>query len=185
MLSIFLRSLHLKIYVIQGLTRPIKLLYIFDHRTPGYFNEGVYNILKSNSQVYNCAYKLHFTILDYGQNFRGSFRWKCIIEITWWAWYCGQICQINMLCTRFNHTLPSQTPFILHHKNTMYLLCSKEKRHTVKVCSFNVNNYWGMADIVDPLLKRGRNGDLLRRWPQTAFEHYQKPLFTYPNRLVI
>ena len=26
--------------------------------------EGVYNFLKSNSQVYNFTYKLHFTILD-------------------------------------------------------------------------------------------------------------------------
>ena len=38
------------------------------------FNEGVYNFPKSNSQVYNFAYKLHFTILDHGQNFEGSLR---------------------------------------------------------------------------------------------------------------
>ncbi len=30
-----------------------------------YFNEAVYNFLKSNSQVYNFTYKVHFTILDY------------------------------------------------------------------------------------------------------------------------
>ena len=37
-------------------------------------NEGVYNFLKSNSQNYNFTDKLHFTILDYRQNFEGSFR---------------------------------------------------------------------------------------------------------------
>ena len=38
----------------------------------------------------------------------------------------------------FNHTLSSQTPFILHHKNTVCLLCSTEKRHIVKGYSFRV-----------------------------------------------
>ncbi len=36
-------------------------------------NEGVYNFPKSNSQAYRFAYKLHFSILDHGQNFEGSF----------------------------------------------------------------------------------------------------------------
>ena len=49
-----------------------------------------------------------------------------------------------------NHTLSSQIPFILHHKDTTCPLCSKEKRDMVKVYSFQVN--WGMADIVDSLL---------------------------------
>ena len=37
-------------------------------------NEGVYSFPKSNSQVYNFAYNLHFTILDHGQSFEGSFQ---------------------------------------------------------------------------------------------------------------
>ncbi len=40
---------------------------------------------------------------------------------------------------------------MLHHKNTMCPLCPKEKRHMVKVYSFKEN--WGMAEIVDSLLK--------------------------------
>ena len=39
-----------------------------------YFNEGVYNFLQSNSQIYNFTYKLHFTILDYRQNFEAGFQ---------------------------------------------------------------------------------------------------------------
>ncbi len=50
------------------------------------FNEGLYNFLKSNSLVCNFTYKLYFTILDYEQNFEGGFRWKCMVEITCWAW---------------------------------------------------------------------------------------------------
>ncbi len=49
-------------------------------------NKGVYNFQKSKSQVYNFAYKLHFTIIDHGQNIEGSFRWKRMAEITCWAW---------------------------------------------------------------------------------------------------
>ncbi len=37
-------------------------------------NEGVYKFPKSNSQVYNFAYKLDLTILDHRQNFEGSSR---------------------------------------------------------------------------------------------------------------
>ncbi len=50
-----------------------------------YFNEGVYSFPISNSQIYNFAYKLHFFILDHGQNFEGSFRWKHMVEMTCWA----------------------------------------------------------------------------------------------------
>ena len=59
--------------------------------------------------------------------------------------------QLTCSASDFNHTLSSQIPFILHHKNTLCPLCSKEKRHTVKCYSFLEN--WGMADIVDSLLK--------------------------------
>ncbi len=45
-----------------------------DTITPFRINEGVYSFPKSNSQVYNFAYKRHFTILDRGQNFEGSFQ---------------------------------------------------------------------------------------------------------------
>ncbi len=55
----------------------------FEYRYFFLFNEGVYNFLKSNSQVYNFTYKLHFTILDYRQNFEGGFRLKSMVEITW------------------------------------------------------------------------------------------------------
>ncbi len=38
------------------------------------FNEGVYNILKSNSQVYKCTHKLRFAIHIYFLRFRLSVR---------------------------------------------------------------------------------------------------------------
>ncbi len=59
--------------------------------------------------------------------------------------------QLTCSASDFNHTLPLQIQFILHHKNTMGHLCPKQKRHTVKVDSFHEK--WGMADIVDSLLK--------------------------------
>ncbi len=61
--------------------------------------------------------------------------------------------QLTYSASDFNHTLSSQIPFILHHRNTMCPLCPKGKRHMVKVYSFLEN--WGMADIVhvDSLLK--------------------------------
>ena len=58
--------------------------------------------------------------------------------------------QLTCSASDFNHTLSSEIPFILHHKNTMCPLCPKEKRHTVKVYSFQEN--WGMAVIADSLL---------------------------------
>ncbi len=67
--------------------------------------------------------------------------------------------QLTCSVRYFNRTLSSQTPFILHHKNTVCHLCSTEKRHTVKGYSFRVK--WGMADIVDPLLKMGQNMHIL------------------------
>ncbi len=116
------------------------------------FNEVVYNFLKSNSQIYNSTYKLHFTILDYGQNFEGGFQWKCI-RLKSLAEHDNVDKFVQLTCSvrDFNLTLSSQTPFILHHKNTVCLLCSTEKRHMVKDCSFRVK--WRMADIVDSLLK--------------------------------
>ncbi len=73
-----------------------------------------------------------------------------------------KIVQLTCSASDFNHTLSSQIPFILHHKNSMCTLCPKEKRYTVKVYSFQEN--WGMADIVDSLLK-----DL----PSEAYHVYQ------------
>ncbi len=58
--------------------------------------------------------------------------------------------QLPCSATDFNHTLSSQISFILHHKNTMCLLCPKEKRHMVKVYYFQED--WGMADTIDSLL---------------------------------
>ncbi len=60
---------------------------------------------------------------------------------------------VQLTCSErdFNHIHSSKTPFLLHHKNTVCLLCSTEKRNMVKGCCFRVK--WGMADIVDPLLK--------------------------------
>ena len=53
---------------------PEDVCFSFINRGFSLLNEGVYNFLKSNSQVYRFTYKLHFTILDYGQNFEGGFR---------------------------------------------------------------------------------------------------------------
>ena len=59
--------------------------------------------------------------------------------------------QLTCSASDFHHTLSSQIPFILHHMNTIFLLCPKAKRHMVNIYSFQEN--WGMADIVDSLLK--------------------------------
>ena len=39
-----------------------------------------------------------------------------------------KLVQLTCSASDFSHTLSSQIPFILHHMNTMYPLCPKEKK---------------------------------------------------------